>query len=411
MTAALILPERNRGAAIYSTRDFGAPVRARSVKTFTSSGSGITTVSGLPVFRSGTFRNSMGIQATWEGLHMDQMVSHFDMLRGRGIFSDVPVRDGHPGFLMSGTPGTGKVVGYHTALSVMKLQSPVDGKEYDYLLADFEILDPDAQRSYESGLFRNRSSEVGEYVTNDEATFYPVYMGVAFVDVPAVEGLNGTGSHAAYMHGFSKETEDRKFTIYLEENPVTAPQLPVPGQHAAPVQTPPVTDPATVTPPTQAPAPVQVPAPAAHAFTVAGRQTSDYAAVQEYIKSLETFRSGAAEKERKDFVSQLAREGKITAPQIPALEAYASSLKDDEQFKAWQGTFGLAPVAPVLGQFEGTTNPTGDQNAAEAKKNDEIDIARQILQHHKTNGWTKEKIQASPSYKKFMALTDNKGEF
>ena len=55
-------------------------------------------VEGMPVFRSGTFRDSMGFQNTWESMHMREMVLHYNHLKDSGIFADVPVRAGHPAF-------------------------------------------------------------------------------------------------------------------------------------------------------------------------------------------------------------------------------------------------------------------------------------------------------------------------
>ena len=156
-----------------------------------AAGADVLVVDDIAVFRSGSFSDSMGRRNTWERSHLDSLAANYSMLKERGIFSDVPVRSGHPGFLVSGQEGNGKVVGYHRDVRVENRKSTHDDLNYDYLITSLEIIDPEAQAAIKSGLWRNRSAEVGTYITNDDAEYFPVYFGVAYVDIPAVEGLNG----------------------------------------------------------------------------------------------------------------------------------------------------------------------------------------------------------------------------
>ena len=143
--------------------------------------SGGKTILSVPVFRAGTFKDSMGDQHTWTIEHLSQMVFNFNMLRERGTLPNVPVRDQHKSFFGSG----GSVVGFVEGLRV----EGQDEKGNALLVADLEITEPDAFGKIERGTWRSRSSEIGFYEDNDEAMYWPVFMGLAWVDLPAVEGL------------------------------------------------------------------------------------------------------------------------------------------------------------------------------------------------------------------------------
>jgi len=176
-----------------SNGQFAKPQKQYRREYKKADGSTVTSLrfEGVPVFRSGTFRDSWGEQTEWTGMHTAQMVQHFNFLKDQEIFADVPVRKGHGSFL---SDPLDSVIGYVSSLTNVKMASPVDGQKYDYLLADYDILDPEAQAKIDSGLWRNRSAEIGTFVTNSEASYTPTFMGFAYVDVPAVEGLNGAFS-------------------------------------------------------------------------------------------------------------------------------------------------------------------------------------------------------------------------
>jgi hypothetical protein len=89
---------------------------------------------------------------------------------------------------------------------------PVTGSNHSYLLASYNISDPVAAMKVEKKLFRNRSAEVGTYVDNDEAEYGPALMGFAYVDIPAIEGLN-----------FGKRADVRRFAMEKEGDPMGAP--------------------------------------------------------------------------------------------------------------------------------------------------------------------------------------------
>lgn len=387
--------DNNRRASTFAIHN-GFGIEPKKYKKTTDKGS-VLAMEGVAVFRTGTFRDSMGYQNTWEAIHLNQMVTNFDYLRNNGTFANVPVRDGHPGWLINGTPGTGKVVGWHTGLSVKSMTAPHDGETYDYLLADYEILDPDAQRDVDSGLWLNRSSEVGGYTTNAEAEHWPVYMGVAYVDIPAVEGLNFAAS----------KTGGQSPRVYVmfdnsKEKDVTAPVLAVPAVTAGvPAVTPQV-------PAVQAP--VQHGAPAASAqpfvFSVNGANTSDFTAVQAHITALEKFQADTQEANRKNFVAALVASNKLPAPKTESYEKFALGLSP-AQYTAWTETFDGMEVPALLGQHGGGVANGGQapaQQAVAASTASELMILTEQVGMHKNAGTPNKVIEKMDSYKRLVAL-------
>lgn len=362
---------------------------------------GVLVVKRKPVFRSGTFRDSMGIQSTWEPLHIDMMKNHFTMLRDRNILKDVPVRDGHPGWLLSGQEGNGKVIGWHTDLSSEEIEI-AQGK-FTFLLADYEITDEQAQAKEQNGTYRNRSSEIGEYHTNDEAMFWPVYMGVAMVDFSAVEGLNFSKFSALNE---LKTPEGRVFHVFMDEKEapaVSGAQNPViPGAPAAPPAVPAVP---------AAPAADQQHAQAPQgqfAFMLSGQSTTDFAAVQAHINSLEQFRRETEESAVENFVNQLVSDNKLLASQKDKTVAWAKALPA-EQFAAWRDIQGDTPAHPIVGQQFGATNQTTEgsgaqPNQATATMLQEYEDAAAIVRMHTKAGMKQADLEKQASYQKMKAL-------
>lgn len=388
-----LAPEARRNVSLFSSGELLPGIKqATFAKKKKDDGTEVLLVSGQPIFRSGTFRDSMGFQHTWDDFHMRQIVDNFNLLKSRLVFTDPPVRKGHSGFLQNSMDG---LVGYISDLATEKFTNPADGKEYTYLLADYEILDLAAQQAVKSGLWRHRSFEVGFYLTNDDAEFWPCAMGFAFVDIPAVEGLNfsklpGVGS--AYSIMFEKEAPVTTPVDTSTNNtggtgapapaapPAAAPPA-APAQHAAPA------------------APATPPAP--FEFSINGSKTTDFAAVQAHITTLEEFRKETVTAGRKNFVAGLASSNKILATQIPGLEEFALELSD-EQYKKWVGSFENAPANPVLGNHAaGVTNPDGQPAQTEEQK--QIEIDKGIYAQHRAAGMAQELIEKTPSYGRLKA--------
>src|SRR4051812_31246565 len=94
----------------------------------------------VPVFRAGTFRDSLGMQRTWDVEHLFQMVQNFNSLRAKGILPNVPLRVDH-------SFSAEKVMGWITGLRV-------DG---DFLSATFEVTEPADFDRIQRGTYRSRS--------------------------------------------------------------------------------------------------------------------------------------------------------------------------------------------------------------------------------------------------------------
>lgn len=363
---------------------------------------GVLVVKRKPVFRSGTFRDSMGIQSTWEPLHIDMMMNHFKMLRDRNILKDVPVRDGHPGWIMSGQEGNGKVIGWHTDLGSEELEI-AQGK-FTFLLADYEITDEEGKAKEQSGTYRNRSSEIGEYHTNDEAMFWPVYMGVAMVDFSAVEGLNFSKFSSTSE---LKTPEGRVFHVFMDEKEAPA----VSGAQALPTgQATPAAAPAVPAVPA-VPAGQQhaAPAPApSFQFTLNGVGSTDFAAVQTHINNLEQFRTETESAAVENFVSQLVSDNKLLASQKDKTIAWAKT-QSTEQFAAWKAIQEDVPAHPIVGQQFGSTNQategTGAQtNPATAALLQEYEDACAVVRMHTKSGTKQVDLEKMASYQKMKSL-------
>lgn len=355
-----------------------------------SGGKGKHVYSGVAVFRSGTFRDSMGVQNTWEDLHITQMLNNYDFLTNKKILDSVPARDGHKAWLVGNIPGRGEVVGWHTDLKAKTLKSPVDNQEYKYLLADYEITQPYAQEKIANGTWRNRSSEIGVYNTNNDTELWPVYLGFAFVDFPAVEGLNFSLPQGhrffAFIGNSIRETvvSDTQ-TVQQTGQPVLPFQPPVqPAQHASQ----PLAQP-----------PVQTPPP--FVFSVNGQNVTDPNQVQAYIVRMEGFIKETREVSRKNFVAALVTANKLTVAQQPGQEAFALSLSD-EQFEAWSKGWELAPTASILGTHtSGVTNPNNTAQTASAPS--DLDNARAIVKMHEQGGMPSADLKKTSSYQKLVA--------
>lgn len=390
-----LAPEARRTVSLFFSGDLGG-LEPKFAKKKDDKGATVLNVTDMPIFRSGTFRDSMGFQHTWEDLHMAQMVSNNELLKSRGYFPDPPVRKGHGAFL--GDP-IDTLIGYIKDLRAQKMTSPADGKEYTYILADYEVIDLDAQIKVENKLWRHRSAEVGFYLNNDDAEFWPVMMGFAFVDIPAVEGLN-----------FSKFPDIGKTcsVMFDKEAPVTTPvdTTQSNGSPGAPAPAAPAqngtTNHQSATPPAAPPAPPAAAPPAPHSFTVAGKPVSDFAAVQTHINGLEEFQRETMEAGRKSFVSGLAGKNLILASQLEATEKFALGLSDD-QYKAWTETFVNAVPNPALGQHG--SSAAGNSSGGPQPTPADFALAndKAMYERHKMAGMSQDNIEKTASYKRLKA--------
>lgn len=343
------------------------------------------------VFRSGTFRDSMGYQNEWLDIHMRQMMDNFTYLRNEKLFENVPVRLGHPGFLINGTPGTGAVAGWHTALVTEKYTAPHDGVEYDYIFADYEILDGKAAEDYENGLLRNRSAEIIPYFTNSEAEFWPTYAGFAFVDIPAVEGLNFSRDTSTTQGG---NVPARVIVMFDKEIPSMT--TPVPGV------------PALADRPALGGASAAQAQPQSHVFSINGQATSDFAAVQRHITTLETQASEASTAARQAFVNGLAQRGVILATSVDDFNAAVARM-DNETYDLWCKGYAAVGAMSVVAQHaapaaagaQGTLYSSGQ--GVPNPQTEEISIAKDIVAGHRRLNMPADQLKGTASYRKLVA--------
>lgn len=394
---------------------------------------GTGTIYSVPVFREGTFRDSMGEQHTYLPEHLQQMVFNFTMLRNNGTFPNVPQRDHHRNLFGSG----GRVCGF---VSDLRAEGS-DERGRLLLVADLEFTEPDDLQKVLRGTWRARSAEIGMYEDNDEALFWPVFMGVAWVDIPAVEGL------------FSKKGANERATmipIHDEEAPVTkrtdngnsgAENAPDPsaGQPSGQGQGAPSPGSTSSEPGdegrssegqadgkhqqgsgestgnspgnrtsnhgTAPSAPSGASGMTVHQFNIGGSPTTDFAAVQRHIDALEASAREMEHQSRRDFVSNLASTGRIAAPMVDSMAEHVIGLTDD-QYEKFRASWEAAPKADLFANHGVDGGPSTDSQTDEEER---IEVLRETVSFNRRGGMSDERIEKTNSYKELMRLTDGKG--
>lgn len=354
----------------------------------------------VPVFRSGTFADSKGVRRTWTAEDMDQMVENFDFLRNHN-YLEPPVRTGHINPLQNPMKD---VIGYFSNIRAEDRVNPIDGQTYRYVLADYEVLDEQADDRIRRGIYRHRSAEIGLFRLNgeDDKVLYPVMAGVAYVDIPAVQGLDG----------FAAEHQTDNYSIQLE--------APVSGT--------------TDTQNKPEPPKPALPNTNLTVFRIGDKETTDFAQVQAYIADVESkiasfaAQVGTLTSERdalrtanqafaaKARETQLESLGKsingeppvMTAPQVAAAKKFAASLTD-EQFGHYMEQFEAAAPNPILSTYgnqvtDDNKPPAAEDEEAKAKA-DEIANHTAVLQQLKTfSVMSDDKIRETESFKALKRL-------
>lgn len=321
----------------------------------------VRTIRNVEIFKAGSFRDSSGELSTWEIDHLHQMVDNFHQLRQLDRLPNVPVRLDH-------TRSIKDVVGYITDLRV----------NGDKLVADIEFTDQRAMEMYSSGTLRSRSIEIRGYEDNSQAFHWPVVAGLAFVDLPAVEGLHSLSDQPVASYWF----DEKEGTV-----------------------------------------PTNNPEASVFAFNLATvGQTIDYAQVQNYVTGLEAEVASLtasnfslssendalkqalqehAASSRASFVRNLADTNKIAAPQVDSLTALAQSL-NDEQFAAFAASYEAAPILTLLADHgNGISNPTGEANDETARK---IADFTAVIENLRKAGMSDDEIARTNTFKQLTAL-------
>lgn len=337
----------NRASEVFSSP------RVKSLPAIEQTEDGRRVVRGLKIFRTGKLTDSAGRQREWGSDELDKMVDHFARLTDSGEFPDVPVRADH-------SISVKDVAGYHTSLR----------RDGNFLVADVEFTEPEAAEKYARGTWRSRSVEIGTFRTEAGEELFPVVMGTAFVDIPAVSGL--------YRAPDSETTEEIpvKFRIAgAEIEDAEAVQAHIDSLEA-----------------------FKAAAPEVHTFRVDGTETTDPEAVQARIDALEAFQNEQVVAARESFVDGLAADRKIGAPQVDALKEFAKGLSP-EQFETFRASYDAAPTLSLFDRHASGTPVEGEPGAASS----EIDALRETVAMHRMTLST-EALHRTPSYQRLKAL-------
>ena len=141
----------------------------------------------------------------------------------------------------------------------------------------------------------------------------------------------------------------------------------------------------------------------AGAFLVNGVQVTDPKAVQAHITLLENAMKESREANRNEFVQNLAKENKIHASQIDQFEKLVATFSD-EQYTQWAALWDTAPAVGTLGE-QGAQN--GGIKAETAANEDDLQVAKGIVQQHVMSNMPIDKIKSTGSYKKVVAADPN----
>lgn len=390
---------------------FASPVTTRETDT------GTHVIEGIRIFKSGTFADSMGIVRTWEPIHLDMMAAHFKLLRDGDIFPNVPVRVDH-------SFSARDVVGYF--LNVYR-----DAEDDTFLAGDIEITEPDAFEKWERGTFRSRSLEVGMYETNGESpqSYFPVVMGLAFVDIPAVEGLHAKGTspglfsqpivdgpqgddvtHEEFLAAcrYAQWVEAATYAQNVADWEAAA-------SYAQAVQD--IQEQATalgVTLPTADHSGFRPDQPITFGLPNGQQATMTVAEMASNLGSLMTYRQETIMSSRRSYVEQLAKDGKIGQPQVESMklivagDEHGNGAMTDEQFTAFKKSYDEAGVASLFGT--GFGGGGGDTDIPAVTAADEIATLEEIVQNHRNRGATQEEIEKMASFKKLTALKAKSGQ-
>lgn len=340
---------------------------------------GTAVYTDVPVFRSGTFKDSMGYQHTYDPEHMTQLEFHHTLLKERGIFPEPPVRADH-------SISVRNVIGYiETVRASKSTTSP-----FTYLLATFEVTEPDDVQRIERGTFRFRSAEIGYYETNDEAMYWPVFMGFAFVDMPAVEGLDQYA-----------RSDEQHFALHItdhKEPPVPPDPTPTP-RHEFTLNGVRTTDYSAVQAALDA-----AKSPTRHAFRVNGAEVTDPAAVQAHINGLEEFRTEAKKAARLSFVKALAEKNVIPASDLGKFEKHVAELTDDG-FEGFKGLYEGAEANPLFAQHDasGGTGPAAQTPGDD--KPDKKEVDEEVVANLRRAGVPEAQIEKTAAYRRLHPAT------
>lgn len=184
-------------------------------------------VKGIAVLKAGTFHGSNG-PVTLDDVDLEGYAERFEALRS---FVRPPLRADHSYSVMS-------VLGRFESLRVeTRPDDTVGGREVPMLVGDVRLVGSteDKRQTRErilSGMFQERSSELFPYRTNTGVEYSSAFLGAAFVDIPAVEGLGAITLRRGHALTSDHPTDEEAAIVADEQTPdeTTTPTTPVEDQ-------------------------------------------------------------------------------------------------------------------------------------------------------------------------------------
>ena len=294
----------------------------------------------VEIFKAGTYRNTKFTTSA-----LDKMVANFHYLKALEIFGHVPVRADHPsfGFFGGGGDVIDKVGGYIHDLKRVGTK----------LVADFRITSGQMWSKIQEGTYVNRSAEIGTYDDNEGTTYSPVLFGVAWVDIPQVEGLSPKFSYSKDNRDFElinlnaiKQMDEEK-----ELDNETFPKEEVIVEEEKKEEE------------------VKVEEKTEEKIELSKNiETLEFSkAFPNEFQELEAFRKAQAEfsmKERGLFFDKLVQEGKLT-PAQKELEVEFSKELTEEQFNKYKAVKENATVVVKLDKEEVVTESAKEEEPTE----------------------------------------------
>lgn len=415
-------------------------VETESLRLSVTDGSqGTKIVHGKKVFKTGTFKDSTGTERTWTNLDLEKMVQNFHKLKDGNLLDGVPLRVDHS---FSARDLIGWIVNLYS-----------DG---NFLLADLHFTEFSAYEKWQKGTFAPVSSEIAPYETNSGEIYYPTLIGVAFVDIPAVEGLYrasgvssdrvtavpvpspilDSGSKLLYeigqedLHMPISETQiENNEDVVTEDAPsedASTEELPTQEVEVVEVESEDEAEAEVELSAVDIEAQIKVleallaervaeesellelslnsKSVAVSTFRVNGFEMSDRAAVQAHIDSLEQFRSASIDGERRSFVEGLVRENKILANQASDMTDLSLSM-DESQYAKFKSSYQGVGANPLLGAYgNSVTNISSTSGTSIDKIRDEISIHEAVVGRHRLAGKPEEWITKCESFRRLTEL-------
>lgn len=223
----------------------------------------------------------------------------------------------------------------------------------------------------------------------------------------------------------NKMSQSPEASVDPEVTPAPVPEGTPPAEPAQPTGDPqepgteaqPQEDPQTATEPNTATQPENKATGAVQGVMINGRLETDWKIINQHFASLTAAQDEQREANRRAFVENLAKDGKITAPMIDKFIELVNGTDtvpamSDEQFAAFQASYESAPVSSVLAQHDATRpgQPTGTPSTGALnvdQKKDRIAVLEGTVAMHRRGGMSEEQLKNTKSYIELQSLLNS----